>query len=360
MLIVFLVFHVVYRSVTSDEGSVNAFTGRGSPGRGQKTKVCTTPSSGHAASVKDSSSRLPVTDPSRPGATTKITTTSTYIPASTLKVNKKTKGLIDGLTKFFTPSPDGRRSRGELIDFSKHYRPRKKVSQKQSCTSLVLATGTTQQLKPPPSSLLPPIPISGQSPSLQKASLSTSSSSLQSSCSPSSVPSFSSLPNSSQLKGLFDGLSHVCATQGRFQKKGHPSYVPPRHLHYKPELPSTSKSESPFCGKKGAWGRSLPRACASERGLSRGHAFKAVAHHKRAVFLERHGILGRLKCKMTPQMGTLSPGKGSFADGRIKPDQNDGKQRSSTNQTCIQSKSKILTLSHRTLLFLVFLLHFLT
>uniref|UniRef100_A0A8C3L3X8 histone acetyltransferase n=1 Tax=Chrysolophus pictus TaxID=9089 RepID=A0A8C3L3X8_CHRPC len=133
-------------SVTSDEGSVNAFTGRGSPGRGQKTKVCTTPSSGHAASVKDSSSRLPVTDPTRPGATTKITTTSTYISASTLKVNKKTKGLIDGLTKFFTPSPDGRRSRGEIIDFSKHYRPRKKLSQKQSCTSLVLATDTEIKL----------------------------------------------------------------------------------------------------------------------------------------------------------------------------------------------------------------------
>ncbi|KAJ6661780.1 hypothetical protein lerEdw1_013302 [Lerista edwardsae] len=130
-------------SVTSDEGSMNAFTGRGSPGRGQKTKVCTTPSSGHAASVKDSSSRLAVTDPTRPGATaTKITTTSTYIPASTLNVNKKTKGLIDGLTKFFTPSPDGRRSRGEIIDFSKHYRPRKMASQKQSCTSHVLATGT--------------------------------------------------------------------------------------------------------------------------------------------------------------------------------------------------------------------------
>ncbi|KAF6109233.1 lysine acetyltransferase 6B [Phyllostomus discolor] len=129
-------------SVTSDEGSMNAFTGRGSPGRGQKTKVCTTPSSGHAASGKDSSSRLAVTDPTRPGATTKITTTSTYISASTLKVNKKTKGLIDGLTKFFTPSPDGRRSRGEIIDFSKHYRPRKKVSQKQSCTSHVLATDT--------------------------------------------------------------------------------------------------------------------------------------------------------------------------------------------------------------------------
>ncbi|XP_060625113.2 histone acetyltransferase KAT6B isoform X2 [Anolis sagrei] len=131
-------------SVTSDEGSMNAFTGRGSPGRGQKTKVCTTPSSGHAASVKESSSSLAVTDPTWPGATaTKITnTTSTYISASTLNVNKKTKGLIDGLTKFFTPSPDGRRSRGEIIDFSKHYRPRKMASQKQTCTSHVLATGT--------------------------------------------------------------------------------------------------------------------------------------------------------------------------------------------------------------------------
>ncbi|XP_075805985.1 histone acetyltransferase KAT6B isoform X2 [Microtus pennsylvanicus] len=129
-------------SVTSDEGSMNAFTGRGSPGRGQKTKVCTTPPSGHAASGKDSSSRLAVTDPTRPGAATKITTSSTSISASTLKVNKRTKGLIDGLTKFFTPSPDGRRSRGEIIDFSKHYRPRKKVSQKQSCTSHVLATDT--------------------------------------------------------------------------------------------------------------------------------------------------------------------------------------------------------------------------
>ncbi|XP_032087725.1 histone acetyltransferase KAT6B isoform X2 [Thamnophis elegans] len=131
-------------SVPSAEGSKNAFPGRGSPGRGQKTKVCTTPSSGHAASVKDSSSRLAVTDLTWPGATaTKITTiTSTYIPAATLNVNKKTQGLIDGLTKFFTPSPDGRRSRGEIIDFSKHYRPRKMASQKPSCTSHVLATGT--------------------------------------------------------------------------------------------------------------------------------------------------------------------------------------------------------------------------
>ncbi|XP_058882338.1 histone acetyltransferase KAT6B-like isoform X4 [Acipenser ruthenus] len=120
------------------EGSMIALAGRGSPGRGQKIKVCTTPSSGHAASVKDSSSRLAVTDPSRAGDATKLTTTTSFTSTSTsskLKVNKKTKGLIDGLTKFFTPSPVGRRSRGQILDFSKHYRPRKKGPQKLSCTS---------------------------------------------------------------------------------------------------------------------------------------------------------------------------------------------------------------------------------
>lgn len=314
---------------------MNAFTGRGSPGRGQKTKVCPTPSSGHAASVKDSSSRLAVTDPTRPGAaattttTTKITTTtttsSTYIPASTLNVNKKTKGLIDGLTKFFTPSPDGRRSRGEIIDFSKHYRPRKLASQKQSCTSHVLATGTTQKLKP--SSLLPPTPISGQSPSSQKSSTSISSNSPQSSCSQSSAPSFSSLPSHSQLKGLFDGLSHIYTTQGQSRKKGHPSYAPSNRLRRKATFSSTSKSNSAFFGKKEIRSRFMSHSSASGWGMSRGRAFKAIAHFKQTTFLKKRRILGRLKYKVTPQVGTPSPGKGNLADGRIKPDQDDGKQQ---------------------------------
>uniref|UniRef100_A0A8C4TIU2 histone acetyltransferase n=1 Tax=Erpetoichthys calabaricus TaxID=27687 RepID=A0A8C4TIU2_ERPCA len=51
-------------SVANSEGTLIALAGRGSPGRGQKIKVCTTPSSGHAASVMDSSSRLAVTNPS--------------------------------------------------------------------------------------------------------------------------------------------------------------------------------------------------------------------------------------------------------------------------------------------------------
>uniref|UniRef100_A0A8C8RR25 Histone acetyltransferase n=1 Tax=Pelusios castaneus TaxID=367368 RepID=A0A8C8RR25_9SAUR len=50
----------------------------------------------------------------------------------TLKFNKKTKGLIDGLTKFFTPSPDGRKARGEMVDYSQQYRIRKKGTRRPS------------------------------------------------------------------------------------------------------------------------------------------------------------------------------------------------------------------------------------
>ncbi|NXV01633.1 KAT6A acetyltransferase, partial [Cettia cetti] len=52
--------------------------------------------------------------------------------SNTLKFNKKTKGLIDGLTKFFTPSPDGRKARGEVVDYSQQYRIRKKGTRKSS------------------------------------------------------------------------------------------------------------------------------------------------------------------------------------------------------------------------------------
>uniref|UniRef100_A0A3P8ZLZ7 Histone acetyltransferase n=1 Tax=Esox lucius TaxID=8010 RepID=A0A3P8ZLZ7_ESOLU len=46
-----------------------------------------------------------------------------------LRFNKKTKGLIDALTKFFTPSPDGRKARHE-VDYSQQYRIRKKAIRK--------------------------------------------------------------------------------------------------------------------------------------------------------------------------------------------------------------------------------------
>uniref|UniRef100_A0A3B5L671 histone acetyltransferase n=1 Tax=Xiphophorus couchianus TaxID=32473 RepID=A0A3B5L671_9TELE len=85
----------------------------GSPGRGQKITVCSTPSSGHAASVKDARDRLTVAE-----------------PCSTLTVNKKTKGLIDGLSKFFTPSPVGRRTRAVAIELSSRDKGTPKLSQR--------------------------------------------------------------------------------------------------------------------------------------------------------------------------------------------------------------------------------------
>ncbi|KAM8974105.1 histone acetyltransferase KAT6A isoform 2-T2 [Pelodytes ibericus] len=71
--------------------------GRGNPGRGRKRKLslCT------SSSEEDSRS----SDPSSESG-------------NNVPFNKKTKGLIDGLTKFFTPSPDGRKARAEGLDYS--------------------------------------------------------------------------------------------------------------------------------------------------------------------------------------------------------------------------------------------------
>ncbi|KAM6930556.1 histone acetyltransferase KAT6A [Xenentodon cancila] len=47
-----------------------------------------------------------------------------------LRFNNKTKGLIDALTKFFTPSPEGRKARQEVVDYSQQCRIRKKANRK--------------------------------------------------------------------------------------------------------------------------------------------------------------------------------------------------------------------------------------
>ncbi|XP_041855859.1 LOW QUALITY PROTEIN: histone acetyltransferase KAT6A [Melanotaenia boesemani] len=49
---------------------------------------------------------------------------------SSVRFNSKTKGLIDALTKFFTPSPEGRKARQEVVDYSQQCRIRKKTSRK--------------------------------------------------------------------------------------------------------------------------------------------------------------------------------------------------------------------------------------
>lgn len=46
------------------------------------------------------------------------------------RFNRKTKGLIDALSKFFTPSPDGRKSRAESLDYAQQHRIRKKSGRK--------------------------------------------------------------------------------------------------------------------------------------------------------------------------------------------------------------------------------------
>uniref|UniRef100_A0A8C4H2X8 histone acetyltransferase n=1 Tax=Dicentrarchus labrax TaxID=13489 RepID=A0A8C4H2X8_DICLA len=323
-------------SVTSGDGSMVALGGRGSPGRGQKITVCSTPSSGHAASVKDARDRLAVADPccavdatqfttSTPTTTPPLTPTST--PA-TLTVNKKTKGLIDGLSKFFTPSPVGRRSRAVSVESpATHLSSRDKGLPKLSKPPepFAFAVDATQKITPSPSALPPGPTLPGLSPPSHVSSSSTSANSPQSSSSQSSVPSLSSLCNSSQLKGLFDGLSHIYTTQGQSRKKRLPCYAPPKRMHHKQDSPHASKTGPQRLGKN-EFNKNRLHSTSAGPGRPRGHPFKIVSHFKRNPFLKKHRTLGRLRYKVSPQKGAPSPGKGDLTDGRIKPENNHGKQ----------------------------------
>uniref|UniRef100_A0A672KFJ5 histone acetyltransferase n=1 Tax=Sinocyclocheilus grahami TaxID=75366 RepID=A0A672KFJ5_SINGR len=82
-------------------------------GRGSISTFCTPPSS---------STFIPTTD----GRSLTDSLTSTPTLTTLPPINKKTKGLIDGLSKFFTPSPLGRRLHGEASGSSKQHRPRKR------------------------------------------------------------------------------------------------------------------------------------------------------------------------------------------------------------------------------------------
>lgn len=321
------------RSVTSGDGSMVALGGRGSPGRGQKITVCSTPSSGHAASVKDARDRL--ADPccvvdatqfttSTPTTTPLLTPTSTR---ATLTVNKKTKGLIDGLSKFFTPSPVGRRSRAVAVEsLATPLRSRDEGLPRPSepPQPFAFAADAAQKITPS-SSALPAPTLPGLSPPSQVSSSSTSANSPQSSSSQSSVPSLSSLYNSSQLKGLFDGLSHIYTTQGQSRKKRLPCYAPPKRPHLKQDSPQASKTGPQRLGKN-EFNKNRPHSTSAGPGRPRGHPFKMVSHFKRNPFLKKHRTLGRLRYKVSPQKGAPSTGKGDLTDGRIKPENNHGKQ----------------------------------
>ncbi|XP_073452869.1 histone acetyltransferase KAT6B isoform X1 [Aquarana catesbeiana] len=310
----------------NDGTSVNSLPGRGPSGRSQKNKMCpTTLPSGHAAS--DPISSLAASDLIWPGPHP-ITSTFTST-CSPIKVNRKTKGLIDGLTKFFTPSPEGRKFRRRMVDFSVHYRPRKKHNDPDSCTLHRLATSTTHGLgsPPPPSQLVPPpahsqiSSLSGYSPTSQQSSNSTTSNSPQSSSSHSSAPSLRSLPSNSQLKGLFDGLSHIYATQGQPRQKSHPSYAPPKRLRQKGRLYTSTH----YFGKRDARSRLLlSHSSPPSWAVPRGRALKAIAQYKRSSFFIKHRTLGRLKYKVGPiGAGARTPGKVSLADRRTRTVQDD-------------------------------------
>ncbi|XP_072347750.1 histone acetyltransferase KAT6B isoform X1 [Scyliorhinus torazame] len=291
-------------SADNDEGTMTMDTGRGSPGRGQKTKISTTPSSRHAASLKDSSNILAHTDPILAGATK-------------LTVNQTTYGLVDGLTKFFTPSPDGRKARGEIVDFSKCYLLKEKCKlQSATFNSRSWSPGIAQTLTPFCQSSLP-----SQSPSSHKSSTSTSANSPQSSSSQSSILSLSNLPNSSHIKGLFDGLSHIYTIHRKSRKNRLPSYAPPRHTQ-KPELTPTPRVYPHFQQKKGSSSFMFPAFSQGWR-ASRTCSLKSFSHFRQTSFLVKHKILGKLKYRLTPQMGTPSAGMGSLTHGRIKRDQDD-------------------------------------
>lgn len=312
--------------------------GRGSPGRGQKISVCSTPSSGHAASVTDARDRLTVADPccaveatqfttSTPTTTPPLTPTST--PA-TLTVNKKTKGLIDGLSKFFTPSPVGRRSRAFAVELPTRplgSRDQGPLKQSKPPEPFSYTADFAQKIAASSSSALPPTPtLPGLSPPLQVSHSSTSANSPQSSSSQSSVPSLSSLCNSSQLKGLFDGLSHIFTTQGQSRKKRLPCYAPPKRMQHKKDSPHMSKTAVHRLGKS-EFNKNRLLPTSGGPGRHRGHPFKMVSHFKRNPFLKKHRTLGRLRYKVSPQKGAPSPEKGDLTDGRNKPE-NNGKQGS--------------------------------
>ncbi|XP_035256337.1 histone acetyltransferase KAT6B-like isoform X1 [Anguilla anguilla] len=298
----------------SEEGSVLAMARRG-PGRRRKILACSAASDGRSASVNDLRSRL---GPHWADSAPKLPPNRSHSPSSAAPAfNKKTKGLIDGLSKFFTPSPVGRRSRGEAEDLPKHYRPRNHGLHKRpgAYPSAKTAPDSAQTLAPPPHAPHGPGPAPHHGSPKSAPAHSPLSSSSQS-----SVPSFGGFPGNNQLKGLFDGLSHIFTTQAQSRKKGLPSYAPPKRGRRSADLSSTPKPHPQH-----REGRLAPHpASTCGWSLPRGRPFKGAVHFKRAPFLRKFRALGRLKCRAAPPRGTPTPGKGiAPAAGRIKPEQDD-------------------------------------
>lgn len=315
----FICFH---RSDSGGPGSVE-LSEKARHGRGSISTFCTPPSS---------STFIPTTD----GRSLTDPLTSTPTLTTLPPINKKTKGLIDGLSKFFTPSPLGRRLRGEASGSSNQHRQRKRGYRKHHAS----VTTPGVRLNAPSSVLLTPSPSQGHSPISLNPTQSSSPSSAHSphsSSSQSSGPSLSSLPGNNQLKGLFDGLSHIFTTQGQSRQKGLPSYAPPKRARRTQDVSTSPKTSLQLQGKKPVkgFGSKLASLSGSASGWApkRGRPFKSALHFKRTPFLRKHKLLGRFRFKASPQRENNTPGKGRLADGRVKPDPNHGKHRGLNLQT---------------------------
>ncbi|MCJ8730490.1 hypothetical protein PDJAM_G00184990 [Pangasius djambal] len=286
---------------------------RGEHGRGPKSSACTSPTSSTVSYSTDMQSCLSLGIPltSTPASLASSPTLPPY--------NKKTKSLIDGLSRFFTPSPLGRRMRADASTSSEPHRPNKRTYRKRLCDphSIPVATGTSQRITALCSALPTTGSLSGHSPTSLNPSQSDSP---QSSSSQSSGPSLSSLASSSQLKGLFDGLSHIYATQGQSRQKGLPSYAPPKRGQCTRDASSSPTTPLQLHGNKPIDGFSSKLASVScpDSGWppKRGRPFKTALHFKRAPFLKKHRLLGRFRFKASPQRGSPTPGRSSLAHGR--------------------------------------------
>lgn len=299
---------------------------RGEHGRGPKSSVCTSHTSSAVSYRPDMQSRLNLGIP--------LTSTPTSLSSSSTlpPYNKKTKSLIDGLSRFFTPSPLGRRLRADASTSSEPRRPNKRTYRKRLCDphSISAVTSASQRISALCSALNTPCSLSGHSPTSLNPGQSDSP---QSSSSQSSGPSLSSLASSSQLKGLFDGLSHIYATQGQSRQKGLPSYAPPKRGQCTRDISSSPTTHLQLHGSKSTEGFSSKLASLSRLDSGwppkRGRPFKTALHFKRAPFLKKHRLLSRFRFKASPQRGNPTLGRSSLAHGRNHgtwSDQNHGMQ----------------------------------
>lgn len=222
--------------------------------------------------------------------------------------------------------------RADASTSSEPHRPNKRTYRKRLCDprSVSTVTGTTQRITALCSALTTPCSLSGHSPTSLNPNQSDSP---QSSSSQSSAPSLSSLASSSQLKGLFDGLSHIYATQGQSRQKGLPSYAPPKRGQSTRDASSSPTTPLQLHGNKPIeeFSSKLAHVSCSDSGWlpKRGRPFKTALHFKRAPFLKKHRLLGRFRFKASPQRGSPTPGRSSLAHGQNHgtwSDQNHGKR----------------------------------